>query len=378
VAPRYRRTVSEGGERSDLDGAQQVCDPAARLDMAWLLYTLAWLAAAVFWSISSAGTAGSSPIEMRPWGLLTMGTAGILGLGCWHLTRYVAWDWRAPATYVVHAAALVLYSTIYATSWVWIDVLAGRTNDVIARLRSSPTLGWNLMMGSWLYVLVTGVSYAIRAHRRVHAEETAAADARLLAEQAQLSALRAQVNPHFLFNALHSVGALVAMDAARAEEAIERLGDLLRYSLRSEHAVLLAEEWKFTQDYLAFERLRLGDRLGVDADADAAALAAIVPPLILQPLVENAVRHGIADRPAGGHITMSAHATDGWLRLRVVDDGPGPADAPAGGVGLASVRRRLAATYGDRGRLEMALVGAGFAVTMTLPLITGDGMGPAA
>ena len=345
--------------------------------MAGLWYVVAWLAAAVFWSIASAATSGSSPLAMLPWGMLTMGTAAVLGLGIWHLTARVPWDWRTPATYIVHAAALVTFSAIYATSWMWIELFT-RPDEVMRLLRSSPVLGWNLMMGSWLYVLVAGVSYAIRAQRRVSAEEAAAAEARLLAEQAQLTALRAQVNPHFLFNALHSVSALLAIDAARADEAIERLGDLLRYSLGSQPTVLLSEEWKFAQDYLAFERLRLGDRLGVESDVDAAALAALVPPLIFQPLVENAVRHGIADRPTGGCIAISARSTDGLLQLRVVDDGPGPAETSSAGVGLASVRRRLAATYGDRARLEIENGGHGFAVTMTLPLITADGIGSAA
>ena len=235
------------------------------------------------------------------------------------------------------------------------------------------------MMGSWLYLLVIGVSYAIRAQRRVRAEESAASEARLLAHQAQLVALRAQLNPHFLFNALHSVGALVAIDAARAEEAIERLGDLLRYALGSEHEVFLSEEWKFTNDYLAFERLRLGERLDIETDTDAEVLAAIVPPLIFQPLVENAVRHGIADRSGGGRIAISARAAGGSLRLRVSDDGGGSVDPSTTGLGLASIRLRLAVTYGDLARLEIdSAPDAGFSVTMTLPLVTADQIGPAA
>lgn len=347
--------------------------------MSWIAYGVAWLIAALFWSVSSAGTAGQSPLDMLPWGLLTMGTGAALGVGVWHLTERVTWNWRAPSTYVVHGAALVLYSTVYATSWVWIDLLGGRTLDVIASVRSSPALGWNLMMGSGLYLLVIGVSYAIRAQRRVRAEESAAAEARLLAQQAQLVALRSQLNPHFLFNALHSVGALVTIDAVRAEEAIERLGDLLRYTLGSEHEVLLSEEWKFTNEYLAFERLRLGDRLAVESEADAEVLAAIVPPLIFQPLVENAVRHGIADRPGGGRIVISARAVGGRLRLRVADDGAGSADLATSGLGLTSVRRRLAATYGDRAGLDIeAAPNAGFSVTMTLPFVPADQIGPAA
>jgi LytS/YehU family sensor histidine kinase len=315
---------------------------------------------------------------MLPWGMLTMSTAGVLGVGCWHLTGRLAWRGRAPVTYVVHAMGLAIFAAIYATSWVWIDVLAGRARDALDMVRSSPVLAWNLMMGSWLYVLVTGVSYAIRAQRRATAEETAAAEARLLAERAQLSALRAQVNPHFLFNALHSVAALVPLDAARAEEALERLGELLRYSLGSEPDVLLSEEWRFTHDYLAFERLRLGNRLRVEEDADAAALAAIVPPLIFQPLVENAVRHGIAGRPDGGRIAISARAIDHRLRLRVSDDGPGPVHASSGGIGLTSIRRRLAARYGDRAQMVIETASSGFTVTMTLPLISTDEIGSAA
>jgi LytS/YehU family sensor histidine kinase len=346
--------------------------------MGWVIYVLAWLAAAIFWAIAAAGTVGGSPIDMLPWGLEMMAVAAVLSLGCWHLTKRVAWDRRARSTYLVHGVALIVYASVYATSRIWIDVMTGQLTDVVGALTTSTTLGWNLMMGSWLYVLVTGVSYAIRVERRRRIEEQAAAEARLLAETAQLSALRAQLNPHFLFNALHSVGALVATDAVRAEQAIERLGDLLRYSLGAEPQVLLAEEWKFTQDYLAFERLRLGDRLGLVIDADATALAALVPPLIFQPLVENAVRHGIADRPAGGRISITARTVEGALRLRVVDNGAGPTGVPAGGVGLASVRRRLAAAYGDRGRLEMEPVGEGFAVTMTMPLVTADSVGSVA
>jgi LytS/YehU family sensor histidine kinase len=233
-------------------------------------------------------------------------------------------------------------------------------------------------MGSWLYLMIAGLSYSIRAHRRVRAEEAAAADARVLAQQAQLVALRAQINPHFLFNALHSVGSLVTSDPIRADRAIECLGDLLRYALGTDGEVHLAQEWKFTQDYLAFEQLRLGERLRVDAKADDAALAILVPPLILQPLVENAVRHGVADRPEGGCIEVRARAEGGRLALRVADDGCG-SHAPNGdGLGLGSVRRRLAALYGDRATVSVDNLQPGFAVTVSLPLEPADDLNSAA
>lgn len=346
--------------------------------MGWIAYVIAWLAAAFFWSLASASTAGRPPIETLPWGLLAMGAAGLMGLVVWRLTQRVAWDWRAPSFYIAHGIGLVVYSVLYSTSWVWLDVAVGRVPEAIAAIRASPVIVWNLLMGSWLYLVVAGLSYAIRAHRRIRAEETAAADARLLAQQAQLVALRAQVNPHFLFNALHSVGALVTSDPVRADKALECLGDLLRYALGTEDEVLFAQEWRFTQDYLAFEQLRLGDRLRVDASADPAALSVPVPPLIFQPLVENAVRHGIADRPDGGRITLGARVDGARLILRVVDDGGGETGGATDGLGLGSVRRRLAALFGASAVLSIDRHAPGFAVTIELPLKPADELGSVA
>jgi two-component system LytT family sensor kinase len=345
--------------------------------MGWLAYIVAWLAAAVFWSMAAASGARSSPLEALPYGLITMGAAAVMGVGVWRLTDRVRWDWRAPAFYAAHAAALIAYACIYTSSMVWTDVFSGRFAAAAAGLRSSPVLVWSLLMGSWLYLLVAGLSYSIRAHRRVRDHEAAAAEARVLAQQAQLAALRAQINPHFLFNALHSVGALVTSDPARADMALECLGDLLRYALGTENEVLFAQEWKFTQDYLAFEQLRLGDRLRVDAAADDAAMPVIVPPLILQPLVENAVRHGIADRADGGRIELRAIARDGRLVLRVSDDGRGSAEESGDGLGLSSVRRRLSALYGERATVAIDSSAAGFVVTVALPLAP-DHLGSAA
>jgi hypothetical protein len=340
--------------------------------MGWIAYGVAWVAAALFWTLASAAGARRPALETLPYGLLTMGVAAVMGLAVWRLTGRVAWDWRAARFYVVHGAALGAYSAVYSTSWIWPDVLTGRSRLALAALGSSPVLGWNLLLGSLLYAIVVGLSYAVRAQRRARAQEAAAADARLLAQQAQLAALRAQINPHFLFNALHTVGALVTADPARADRALERLGDLLRFALEAGDEVLFSEEWKFTHDYLAFERLRLGDRLRVGADAQPATLAMLVPPLILQPLVENAVRHGIAPRPEGGHLDILARAEGGCLVLRVSDDGGGAARDAHEGRGLGSVRRRLAALYGEAATVTVAPGANGFAVTLRLPLRPAD------
>lgn len=341
--------------------------------MAWTLYVIAWLAAALFWTLASAVGASRSPLETLPYGLLAMGSAGLMGVGVWRLTGRVSWDWRSTRFYAVHVVAAAAYSLIYSTSWAWPDLVAGRVTAALAAFRASPVLVWNLMMGSWLYLVVAGISYAIRAQRRARAEEASAAEARVLAQQAQLAALRAQINPHFLFNALHSVGALVTSDPARADKALEGLGDLLRYVLGADDEVPFSHEWRFTKDYLAFEQLRLGDRLRIDAAIDDAAHGILVPPLILQPLVENAVRHGLADRPDGGRITLGARVVGTRLLLSVADDGDGDGGGSGNGIGLGSVRRRLAALYGDRASLDVARTDAGYAVTIALPRARRDG-----
>ena len=339
--------------------------------MGWIAYVIAWLVSALFWAVAAATAGRLSPLETLPYGLLAMGSCAIMGVPIWRLTARVEWNWRSGAFYAVHGVALAIFAFIYSISWAWPDFLQGRFGAAFEAFRSSPVLGWNLLVGFWLYLLVAGLSYAIRANQRARMQEAAASDARLLAQQAQLAALRAQINPHFLFNALHSVGALVSSDPARADEALECLGDLLRYALGTENEVLLAQEWTFTTNYLSFEQLRLGDRLRVDTHTDPDALSVMVPPLILQPVVENAVRHGIADRAEGGRITLQSRVDNDRLVLRVTDDGRG-AKGAGDGLGLSSVRRRLAALYGDRASVTIDSSSAGCTVSIAVPMKAAD------
>jgi hypothetical protein len=337
--------------------------------MGWLAYIGVWLTFALVWTLAGSTSSGRPAIETLPYGLLAMGSAALMGIGIWRITGRVRPDWRSPAFYASHAAALASFCAIYATSWMWIDIAAGRTIEALQALRSSPVLLWNLLMGSWLYLMVAAAGYAVRTQQSLRAQETAAAEVRLLAQQAQLAALRAQINPHFLFNALHSVGALVATDPVLADRALERLGDMLRYALDAGDQVPLRQEWRFTTDYLALEQLRLGDRLQVDARVDDEAQSVLVPPLILQPLVENAVRHGIADRAEGGSIEIRAGVRGADLVLRVSDDGRGRHEPCEGssGLGLDSVRNRLAAIYGGRATLRADRAPSGFSVAVALP-----------
>jgi len=252
----------------------------------------------------------------------------------------------------------------------WLGLAAGAA---VARVVWAQAGLWQLLTSAWVYGLVAGISYLIRTQRRLREREVAAARAEALAAEAQLQAVRAQLNPHFFYNALHALSTLIRHDPARAEAALDRLGELLRYALDrdGDEPVHLNQEWTFASTYLELERLRLGDRLRLDAQLDDAALECLVPPFVIQPLVENAVRHGIAGRPEGGTLRVRAAARDDRLTLEVSDDGPGadPAEVEAApGLGLRSLRRRLAAAYRGSERLAVdTAVGRGFRVTVTLP-----------
>lgn len=173
--------------------------------------------------------------------------------------------------------------------------------------------------------------------------------------EAQLKLLQAQIEPHFLFNTLANVGSLIDSDPAAARRLLDRLNDWLRVALaraRSDHA-LLSDELQLLENYLEILKVRFGDRLRWRVEADATARAVRFPPMLLQPLVENAVRHGIEPKVGGGELRIAARLEQGRLLLAVQDDGAGLSESSSGGAGLSNVRARLAALYGDAGRLTL-------------------------
>jgi LytS/YehU family sensor histidine kinase len=225
-----------------------------------------------------------------------------------------------------------------------------------------------------VYGFVLGISYAVREGGRARAAQLRAARLETLATRARLSALQSQLNPHFLFNTLHSLSVLIRRDPELAEEALDRLGELLRYALDhgARDAVPLREEVAFVENYVAIEKIRLGERLRLVRDVDDRALSQWVPPFCLQPLVENAIRHGLTPRPAGGTVWITIRLQSGGLSLAVRDDGAGAADRGAGlgtGRGLGSLRQRVEAWEDGPGRLEVATSpGSGFCATVRLPV----------
>lgn len=205
-----------------------------------------------------------------------------------------------------------------------------------------------------------------------HAREQAAAAERAQAEaaDARLHALQAQMNPHFLFNALNTIASLVRTDARAAEATTENLAAILRRTLdRSRSTVSTVEdEADYLRAYLAIEQERYGDRLAVDWRIEPDTLPLRIPPMTLQPLAENALKHGIGGRLEGGRMRIGVARADGRLRLEVEDDGAGFAADAADGTGLGNLRARLATLYGDRASLEVTRLPRGARVAVELPV----------
>jgi len=199
-----------------------------------------------------------------------------------------------------------------------------------------------------IYVGVVAVAQALGYFQRFRERE------RLLA-RAQLQALQARINPHFLFNTLNAISALGYRDPARADAAITMLADLMRASLDERpHQIALKEEIAFARLYLDLYGVLMGDALRVSFDIAGAAWQTLVPAMLLQPLMENAIVHGIAQLSAGGRVAVRAHIEEARLALSITNDVPAQGRPTGGkGIGLANTAARLRALYGDRQRLEM-------------------------
>jgi hypothetical protein len=335
----------------------------------WAGLVVIWATGVLFWTLAAARGLGEPPLHALPFGIVQMGVAAIMAVGVWYLTGAVPWQTPIGPFAAAHVGAIVVFAAGYASAQ-GLAFLGDRSLlECLKFGLDSPYTGWNLLMGTWLYLAIAGVSYGRRAEAARSAGERARAAAEILARDAQLAALNTQLQPHFLFNALHTVSALVHVDPDRADRALDDLGHLLRYALRqASEDVTLRQEWEFTRDYLAFEALRLGDRLRLHTDVSDAALAAAVPPFILQPLVENAVRHGVASSPLGGDVAVRIARDNGVVTLSVTNT-VSDRSAPAGmaGTGLQRLRDRLALKYAPERANVVVATGTRFAVTVTLP-----------
>lgn len=271
------------------------------------------------------------------------------------------------------AAGLTAAGTLLLIGFIW-AILLDRFTPLTGHLTVLQE-GFTLIFvfGLLLYSLAVAVHYLLGALERSHAAEGHAYELRLLAQEAELRALKAQVDPHFLFNSLNSINALVGSDPLAARLMCTRLADFLRRSLRlgTVASIRLAEEIDLVDAYLAIEQVRFGDRLRVERTLAPGCGECTVPPLLLQPLAENAVRHGIAHRIEGGIVSIRAERRGGRLLLEV--ENPCDPDRPIlgdGGIGLGNVRLRLAAAFGEEASLQVCSEVGSFRVELLLPALT--------
>lgn len=344
----------------------------------WIaVWCAAWFVFAVVYAIlmyaQSSGMMGLS-LSLRV-ALLTMSAPAVMSLGVWRLAKRFVWRHWPPA---IFAGVHMGIGLLFAGAWsVWILAVArvgsGARMPVRALVHSA--LPWHVVLGLLVYALVATSSYTLRSIVYARNMELAVEHADRLRAQAHLAALRAHIEPHFLFNTLHSVSELMTADPAAARQAIERLSEMFRYTLRldreSVDLVTIEDEWKVVESYLWLEGLRLGSRLRISTFIDDEVFGCAIPPFTLQPIVENAVRHGVSPNPLGGTLAVRLSETDGCVVATVADDGVGCGAETVGratGLGLRSVRERLAGRYGTRASLQFdSSPGAGTTVTLRFP-----------
>ena len=296
----------------------------------------------------------------------------------------VAVDKRLPFTSRQMAGRIITHlclSPIFTAAYIYLfaAVLALLRLNSWSQLRNSRLL-LNAFRGMFLwsalvYCLIVGVWQAYLYHQRYLSGELRVERLERSFAEARLNALRMQLDPHFLFNALNTISSQVEREPRLTRQMIEHLGDLLRLSLENKdrQEVALAEEIAFLDHYLAIQQIRFGDRLKFESRVDPKLRYTLVPGLILQPLVENAIRHGISIRASGGSVVFSARELGDQLELRVADDGVG---LPQGwslesspGLGLTVTRERILGLYGSAGRMAVRrLRSGGTEAVILLPL----------
>lgn len=298
--------------------------------------------------------------------------------------RRLLWPNRAPHPAGLVALCVIGMTLAFVAGALLASWLLGRDARWLTGADGSPVLAASVLATVMATILVAGASWmrhytaALRLQRELEAARAQAAHR--LADEAQLRLLRAQLEPHMLFNTLATLRALIAVDPGRAQGMLDRLVSFLRGTLAGSQAerIPLREEFALLGDYLDLMTARMGARLSYRLDLPAALAGVAVPPLLLQPLVENAIRHGIEPAPAGGQIEVSATSVARGVRLVVTDTGVGvdalaPTDpTPGGGFGLTAVRARLQAAFGPLATLNLtspwpAAAGSGTRLEIHLP-----------
>lgn len=354
---------------------------------------LKWLAILGVWVVLGLIYAGPIYLEVRAEGMnhsaWRVFSWGVLSWCVWApLTPVIVWlarrysfvraDWKR--SFLTHIPAFLIIYAVHSAATTYITL----TLKPFDYMGTSPMNFWprflSRMKGAFgpdllVYGAVLGLCYAVDYYRKYREREFLASQLETQLAQAQLDSLRMQLHPHFLFNTLNGIVGLVRDNKNQAAvNMLVGLSDLLRHALEhsSQQEVELSEELNFIKLYLDIQQMRFSDRLQIEIDVDVGVLKALVPNLILQPLAENALRHGIGRSVASGLVGISAHNEDGSLRLTVFDNGAGLASdwqlKSSGGIGLANTAGRLQQLYGKNHRLDVRnREGGGVEVVIVIP-----------
>jgi sensor histidine kinase YesM len=269
-----------------------------------------------------------------------------------------------------HLAAAIVAALMWIVVAKGLALVLGHYFFVGLNERFSRQLPLLFGIAALLYLLSVAMHYVLLSLESSKEAETREQEALTLARESELKALKAQINPHFLFNSLNSISALATVDGKRARDMCIKLSDFLRTTLKlgEKQSITLADELALARAYLEVEQVRFGARLRVEIDADADCDKCVVPSLVLQPLVENAVKHGIAGLVDGGTIRITAHCGGGQLQLKI--ENQFDPDSPASsrhGLGLRNVRDRLRTLYDNQARIDTMATIDHFAVELELP-----------
>lgn len=345
----------------------------------WRTTAVAWLALGLFDATQTVASMRAVGMQ-HAWGTLfatTLSTwaawAAATPLVLLLLRRHPLAPWRAQA-WVVHAGACLAVGAAWAAWGALLEYVfdpfadPGGPGPFMALLQQRFL---NELIGNVvLYGAIVALYASLEARARLLQQQAASARLSELLAQAQLAALKRQLEPHFIFNALNAITALIREQrGAEAIEVTAALGDLLRRVTDAgrQQFVTLEEELDFLRKYLDIQQLRFGERLRYRIDIPAALMQQRVPDFIVQPLVENAIRHGIAKRARGGEVRVSAAHLDAGLMVSVINDGPPLPQQTREGVGLSNTRQRLQALYGHGHALRLENAPSGVIATITLP-----------
>jgi len=293
-----------------------------------------------------------------------------LGILVWYPTRYIPFQRRTPLSSIItHIAVGVLVILVWLV--LSISVLgAVFSEDIEYNSFLQSSIFWRAILGVLIYLVLILVYYLVINARSLSEKVKAEERLRTLVKESELNMLKAQINPHFLFNSLNSVSSLIMSNPEEAQEMIHKLSDFIRYSLkhRENEYVTLKEEIRRMQDYLAIEKVRFGDKLIYKVETDKGCSDVEVPTMILQPLIENAIKHGVYESLEPVKVDFNCSVKNGYLVLQLINDfDPQQPSRKGTGVGLQNVSERIRLVYETEGSIHWRIDGNKFIVTMSIP-----------